>query len=426
MKNQSSSLELSENTSCAIIGGSSLTTLSSKQEISKHGFYPKTVDEYINNLVDLALEFGKIKKGQKGSLVVALAGAVQSEGERVGLTENFRLVREDHLQRGMPYFFFKQLVEAELKERGYKEIEVFGYNDAVPAISAILCQENTEEVLSNFENELNLKGKDSYSIKYMINGTGTGEANLNPDTAKIITAEKGHLKPSLLWYELNPFFKFMSRFSVIGQNRSIERLIAGGPTHKSPRHFSRLFSTSIELLRKGNGNEQNELAIILGFENYEELVRADNPNNLLQSDINSLSENSPLMKLGSAVKENNRLALSFSRVFANALGSSFACMHYSIGEMPDSPLNTFIGINDIRHSALGFIRSDGSTTALLSSDPEKWQILNNSAERYASLISNKPNEKLFKILDINQTFPNIHPDFGGLPRLAAQKLLSIS
>ena len=97
-------------------------------------------------------------------------------------------------------------------------------------------------------------------------------------------------------------------------------------------------------------------------------------------------------------------------------------MHFAIGEMPDAPLNTFIGPEQVRSYALGFLRSDGSTTALFAGDQEAWNIIEQSASDYAKYIS-ASNSHCFKVLNINDTFPHIHPDFGGLPKLAEQKLV---
>jgi hypothetical protein len=415
-----SSLNLADGTSCVVLGGSSITTLSQNGEVKKHSFYPTTVEEYIKGIVDNALENGRLTKGNPGVLVVAAPGAFQNEGTVAGLPPNFHRVREDAIQRGMPNLFFKQLVEEELEERGYGSVKACGFNDAVPALTAILTQPNTQEVLQEFEGELKSQDRSTYAITYMINGTGTGEASIYPDNNKIVTAERGHLKPNLLWYELNPFFKFITRFAIVGKNRSIERLIAGGPDKREARHFTKILNAVLNVLNQPKHPEALELAKILGFSSYDEMLKADGENGILKVKIDT-DKASSLLQLGQATKAGSKLAIQFRNIFAKALGSSLAHMHFAIGEMPDPPLNTFIGPNDVRRSALAFIRSDGSTTALLAGDQEAWQILQESAQAYANGILSC-NSHLFKVRDINTTFPNIHPDFGGLPVLAEKKL----
>ncbi len=419
---KSNCLELTNNTACLVVGGSSITSLSASGNIDKHSFYPKTLEEYLNGIVDTALQYGRLNKNTKGVAIIALAGAVQREGELVGLTENFRLVREDaQQQKGMHILLFRQLVEEEFAKRGYN-IRVFGYNDTVPALSAIISQPNTNEVLNNFEEELGIHDKSLYSLKYMINGTGTGEASLNPDTAIITTAEKGHLKPNYLWYTINPFFKFITRFAIVGENRSIERSLAGGPAQRSVRHFSKILNEVIMVLKNKNHAEVEGLSQVLGFRNREELVKADGINGVLNI-IPDETKPSVLPDLGKAIERGSQVAINIKNAFARGLGSSMAYMHFAMGEMPDTPLNTFIGPNDIRESALGFIRNDASTTALLTGK-EVWETLNQSAQQYANaVLINKPN--LFKVLNINEVFPNIHPDFGGLPALAESKLKNL-
>lgn len=417
-------LDLADNSSCLVLGGSSLTTLSADLSIQKHNFYPKTLDEYINGIVDAALQYGKLHKNHRGVLVTALAGAVQREGELVGLTDNFRLVRDDAVQRGMNNLFFRQLVEDEFVNRGY-EISVFGYNDTVPALSATMSQPNTEAILREFEQELGTSDRSRYALKYMINGTGTGEATLLPDSGKIITAEKGHLKPCYLWYRLNPLFRFVTRLSVVGQNRTVERTIAGGPNQRSARHFSKILNEIISVLKDKSHPEADGLSVVLGFQSHADLMASDVPGGLLAITPDE-DQPSSLIQLGQAVSRNSRPALAIRNAFARALGSAMAFMHFAIGEMPDVPLHTFIGLNEVRESALGFIRSDGSTTALLSTDTESWAILNRGARDYADAVLGADNGHLFRILNINTAFPDIHPDFGGLPKLAEKKLAAVT
>ena len=257
----------------------------------------------------------------------------------------------------------------------------------------------------------------------MINGTGTGEAAIYPDNNKIVTAEKGHLKPNLLWYELNPFYKFITRFPIVGQNRSIERLIAGGPDRREARHFTKILNAVLDILNQPQNPDVEGLAQVLGFANYQELRQADGQHGILTTEI-STEKASSLLQLGQAVQKGSKLAIELRNAFAMALGSSLAHMHFAIGEMPDPPLNTFIGPNEIRSSGLGFLRSDGSTTALLSDDKTAWDLVAKSAQDYAkSIMCQKPH--CFKVLNINSTFPNIHPDFGGLPSLAEKKLAKL-
>lgn len=422
VKNGQNLLRLQENTACLVVGGSSITTLCEKGEINKHSFYPKNLDEYKDGIVSFALECGRLKKESAGVLLASLAGAVQREGELVGLTENFRLVREDAIQRGMPVLLFKKVIEEEFARRGYKNIKVFGYNDAVPALVATLNQPNTEEILKDFERKLGTSDRSLYSLKYLINGTGTGEATLSPDTREVITAEKGHLKPNYLWYRLNPFFRYVTRLPIVGENRTFERTIAGGPTERSARHFSKILNAVILCLqKKQNAEEAEGIARVLGFMNYEEFVKADGPNGLLKIQPEE-DKPSSLPKLGQAVKNGSLPAARIRDAFARALGTAMAHMNFVVGQMPDVPLNTFIGINEIRSSALGFIRSDGSTTALLGKSPEAWQILNQSAREYCQAYLGDSESFAFEILDINETFPHVHPDFGGLPALAGFKL----
>jgi hypothetical protein len=410
------------NTSCVVMGGSSLATLSADGEVKKHPFYPNSVQEYIQGIVEAALSYGKLVKNEKGVLVIAAPGAFQNEGAIAGLPPNFHRVQDDAKQRGMPNLFFRQLVEEELKRKGYSHVKAYGYNDTVPALSATLTQPTTHEVLTAFEKELGSNDRSQYAIKYMINGTGTGEGVIYPDTHQIITAEKGHLKPNYLWYELNPFFKFIIRFPEIGQNRTIERLVAGGPDRREARHFTKILNAVITILNSHKHSELDELARVLEFKNFEELKAADGENGILKIKMNT-EEASSLIQLGQAVQKGSILASRFKNAFAKALGSSLSLMHFAIGEMPDPPLKTFIGPNDIRPSVLGFIRSDGSTTALLGGDKEAWTLLEQNAKAYASACL--PGKKhLFRVLDINATFPDIHPDFGGLPALAHKKLLA--
>ncbi|MDJ0626031.1 MAG: hypothetical protein QNJ31_06675 [Candidatus Caenarcaniphilales bacterium] len=413
-------IELKSGTSCVVLGGSSIATLSSNGEVQKNQFYPNSVAEYVKGIVDAGISYGKIEKDKKGVLVIAAPGAFQNEGAIAGLPPNFHRVKEDAVQRGMPNLFFRQLIEEELEKRGYKETKAYGYNDSVPALCATLTQENTEEVLKDFENELGIHNRSEYSINYIINGTGTGEGEIEPDTQKVRTAEKGHLKPDYLWYELNPFFKFIIRFPEIGQNRTIERLVAGGPDRREARHFTKILNAILNILNSSDHPDIQGLSRVLGFKNYEELIRADGENGILKTQFDT-EEASSLVQLGQAIKDGSKLAVEFRNVFAKAIGSSLAMMHFAIGEMPDPPLKTFIGPNDIRSSILGFIRSDGSTTALFAGEQNAWKLLEENTKAYAkAMVGDKPH--LVRVLDINGTFPNIHPDFGGLPALAANKL----
>lgn len=413
-------LYLEEGTSCLVVGGSSLATLSSKGEVNKSPFYPSTVEEYMRGIVEAGINNGKLEKGKKGVLVIAAPGAFQNEGSIAGLPPNFHRVQDDARQRGMPNLFFRQLIEEELERKGYEDVSAYAYNDTVPALSATLTQPNTEAVLSEFEAELKSDDRSQYAIKYMINGTGTGEGVIYPDTHRIVTAEKGHLKADFLWYQLNPFFKYIIRFPEIGQNRSIERLIAGGPDRREARHFTKILNAILNILNNPKHSEIEGLSRAFGFSNYAELLQADGPSGILKIKMNT-EEASSLIQLGQAIKTGSQLALKFRQIFAKALGSSLALMHFAIGEMPDPPLKTFIGPNDIRSSILGFIRSDGSTTALLTGDPDAWKLLEDNAKAYAkAMLGDQPH--LFRVLDINATFPNIHPDFGGLPVLAKKKL----
>lgn len=417
-------LNLADNTACVVLGGSSITGLSRTGDVHKSSFYPTTVEEYLQGLVDAALEYGTLQKDKKGVLLVAAPGAFQNEGVIAGLPANFHRVKEDALQRGMPNLYFKKLLEQELSNRGYDQIAAFGYNDAVPALLATMCQPNTDYVLNKFEEELGDNDQSQYAIKYMINGTGTGEATLLPDTRQVITAEKGHLKPTLLWYQLNPFFQFMTQTSIVGENRSIERLIAGGPTEKSIRHFSKILKAALDILRNAAHPLRDGLALELGFSNYTELTEADSNSGLLSMNVDDTNK-SILHILSTFILQNNPLALAFQRIFVRALGVSMAYMHFAIGEMPDEPLHTFIGPRSVRRSALGFIRTDGSTTALMGTDPAVWELLNKAAQEYANCVLNVNDlniSSLFRILNINEVFPHIHPDFGGMPSLAEHKL----
>jgi hypothetical protein len=422
---RTSNLTLSDGTACIVLGGSSMALLATSGDVEKVSFYPKNLQEYLDGIVDSAIHSGKLKKNEAGVLVVAAPGAFHNEGTLVGLTDNFHRVRDDAIQRGMPNIFFRDLVEAELAKKGYNKTKVYGYNDTVPAISATLGQPNTEEVLQTFERELyskerDIKDRSQYVIKYMINGTGTGDASMFPDTGKVLTCEKGHLKPDFLWYQINPFFKYVTRLQVVGQNRTIERLIAGGPNNREARHFTRILNTVLNVLNNPQDPEANDIAKVLGFQNYDEMLRADGPNGILTTKINTEGASS-LQQIGEAILKGSGLALNIRDIFARALGSAMAFMHFAIGEMPDVPLNTFISPADVRYSALGFIRSDGSTTALLGTEGRGWEILEKAAQEYAhAIVGNKPH--LFKVLNINTTFPNIHPDFGGLPHLAKTKL----
>jgi hypothetical protein len=412
-----------EGTACVVLGGSSLTSLDTKGEVKKHSFYPTSVEEYIKGIVEIGLDHSNLSKDKPGVLVVAAPGAFQNEGTIAGLPPNFHRVREDAIQRGMPNLFFRQLVEDELEKRGYIHVKAFGYNDAVPALSAVMSQSNTEEVLGTFEKELKNTDRSEYAIVYMINGTGTGEATLNPDSNKIVTAEKGHLKPNLLWYELNPFFKFMTRFPIVGQNRSIERLVAGGPDKREARHFTKILNAVLDVLNDKKNPELEGLSRVLGFTNYDELLRADGENGILKTKMSTETASS-LVQLGQAVKAGSKLAIEFRNIFAKALGASLAHMHFAIGEMPDPPLNTFIGPIEVRNSFLGFLRSDGSTTALIAGNDEAWTLLEQTAQNYAkAILDGRPH--LLRVKDINSTFPNIHPDFGGLPTLAENKLAKL-
>ncbi len=416
-------LDLANNTSCVVLGGSSIATLAADGKVQKNSFYPASVQEYFTGIVEAAVNYGKLNKGEKGVLLIAAPGAFQNEGAIAGLPPNFHRVREDALQRGMPNLFFRQLIEEELFRQGYEKVKAYGFNDTVPALTATLSQPNTDQVLKSFEEELGIHDKSVYAIKYMINGTGTGEGGINPDTNRIVTAEKGHLKPDFLWYELNPFFKFVIRFPEIGQNRSIERLIAGGPDKREARHFTKILNAVLKILNDSQHQGLNELAQSLNFANYAELIKADGENGILKMTINT-EKASSLIQLGEAIKNGSELASRFRDVFAKALGSSFALMNFSIGEMPDPPLKTFIGPNDIRASVLGFIRSDGSTTALLANSHEAWKLLEQNAKAYAQAVMGE-NHHLFKVMDINATFPHIHPDFGGFPILAHKKLQNL-
>ncbi|HEY9885878.1 MAG TPA: hypothetical protein V6C96_01320 [Vampirovibrionales bacterium] len=415
-----SSIELANGTSCVVLGGSSIATLSNNEEVKKNSFYPSSVDEYIKGIVEAGITNGKLEKDKKGILLVAAPGAFQNEGSIAGLPPNFHRVKEDAEQRGMPNLFFRQLLEDELFKQGYKEVKAFGYNDSVPALAATLAQPNTEEVLEAFENELGVKDRSKYAITYLINGTGTGEGAIHPDTNTIITAEKGHLKPDFLWYELNPFFKFITRFPKIGGNRTIERLVAGGPDKREARHFTKLLNAVLDVLNESDHKDNEELSRVLGFQNYAELIKADGESGILKQQM-STDEASSLVQLGQAIKRGSKLAVQFRNVFAQALGSSIARMHFAIGEMPDPPLNTFIGPQQVRSSLLGFIRSDGSTTALFANDEEPWKLLEQNAKAYAAALLPRT-KHLVKVVDINKTFPRIHPDFGGLPKLAEKKL----
>jgi|GEM_PF-3959043 len=414
-------IDLQEGTACVVLGGSSITTLSPSGEINKNQFYPTSLEEYVKGIVEASLSHGRLQKSRPGVLLVSAPGAFQNEGAIAGLPPNFHRVKEDALQRGIPNLFFRELVESELNKRGYGEVLAYGYNDAAPALAAVLSQSNTEEVLSGFETELNVKRSD-YAIKYIINGTGTGEASLYPDNSKILTAEKGHLKPNFLWYELNPFFKYITCLSVVGQNRSIERLLAGGPEQRTIRHFTKIFNAVVDSLKDPESPFLQGLSEVLGFQNYQELQEADGQNGLLS--LSKQDSSLSLKDLGVCIEAGSAVALSIRNAFARALGSAAAYMHFVVGEMPDTPLNTFIGPLDIRHSALAFIRSDGSTTALFAQDKEAWNILERGAQDYAKAnLRDEPH--LFKVLNINEIFPNIHPDFGGLPELAADKLARI-
>ncbi|MDX1918671.1 MAG: hypothetical protein SFT81_05980 [Candidatus Caenarcaniphilales bacterium] len=418
-----SQLELVVGCSCVVVGGSSLTSLSSKGEVEKHHFYPTSVEEYINGIVDAALQYGRLEKSKPGVLMVAAPGAFQNEGTIACLPPNFHRVQEDARQRGMPNLFFRSLVEEELQKRGFDQVKAYGYNDAVPALVATLTQPNTEEVLTEFEEELASKERSDYAVAYMINGTGTGEAAIYPDSHRIVTAEKGHLKPNFLWYELNPFFKYITRLPIVGQNRSIERLIAGGPHRREIRHFTKILNAVLDLLVLEEHPDQAGLVRALGYPSIGALRKADTPSGLLKIHLTQKKEASNLGigHLSDGIKSNSDLAVRLRNIFARAVGSAFAYMHFAIGEMPDTPLNTFIGPNDIRCSALGFIRSDGSTTALLGGDPKVWEILEHGAQDYSkAMLDGTPH--LFRVKEINHTFPDIHPDFGGLPALAAAKL----
>jgi hypothetical protein len=414
-------LNLKEGTACVVLGGSSIAILTADGEVLKNPFYPNSVEEYIKGIVDAAVKHGRLKQDQPSVLLVAAPGAFQNEGAIAGLPPNFHRVQEDAKQRGMPNLFFRELVEEELSKYGYEKVRAYGYNDTVPALTATLSQPNTEEVLASFEKEAKVSNRGEYAISYLINGTGTGEGAIYPDTQKIITAEKGHLTPDYLWYELNPFFKYIIRFPQIGQNRSIERLVAGGPDRREPRHFTKILNAVLDILSASSYTDiQNELSVTLGFKNYQELVAADGSNGILRIKLTTEGASS-LVELGQAIKEGSELAKRFRNVFAKAIGASLARMHFSIGEMPDPPLKTFIGPGEIRSSVLGFIRSDGSTTALFAGQKEVWKLLEDNAKAYAAaVLGDKPH--LFKVMDINSTFPNIHPDFGGLPALAEQKL----
>lgn len=423
-------LSLASGTACIVLGGSSITTLDSEGVVQKHDFYPKTVEDYFKGIVDYALEHGSLIKGQKGVLLVSAPGAFQNEGAIAGLPPSFHKVKEDAEQRGFPNLFFRQLLEEELASRGYESVKAYGYNDAVPALVATICQENTDEVLTAFEKKLGTYDRSKYAIKYMINGTGTGDATLMPDSKKVVTAEKGHLKPNLLWYQLNPLYKFATRFTIVGKNRTIERLVAGGPTQRSVRHFSKILKELLTVLNTQDSPHNDELSQILGFANYQELITYNQEQDLLGVALDEDNEMSLLQTLGSFIKLENKIAIAFRNAFAQALGSSMAYMNYVLGEMPDSPLNTFIGADDIRYSVLGFMRTDGSTTALLGNDEQAWALLNKNAQLYAEAILNMhgscpvkyDHNIIFNILNINETFPNIHPDFGGLPQLAKDKL----
>ncbi|MDX1919111.1 MAG: hypothetical protein SFU25_00070 [Candidatus Caenarcaniphilales bacterium] len=415
------SLNLEDGTSCVVLGGSSIATLSDKGEVKKHPFYPNSVEDYIKGIVDSGLSYGKLQKGKPGILLVAAPGAFQNEGAIAGLPPNFHRVQEDAKQRGMPNLFFRQLIEEELEKRGYEQVKAYGYNDTVPALTATLCQPNAEEVLKDFEKKLGTNDRSEYAITYLINGTGTGEGAIYPNNHKIVTAEKGHLTPDYLWYELNPFFKYIIRFPQIGQNRTIERLVAGGPDRREPRHFTKILNVILDILNDQNRREvHEELSQALEFKNYQELLKADGENGILKIKFTTEGSSS-LVELGQAIGAGSHLAVRLRNIFAKAIGASIARMHFAIGEMPDPPLKTFVGPNEIRSSVLGFIRSDGSTTALFSGQPEAWSLLENNAKAYAkALLGDK--KHLFQVMDINSTFPNIHPDFGGLPALAAQKL----
>lgn len=414
-------LELEDGTSCVVLGGSSIATLSSNSEVKKNPFYPNSVEDYIKGIVEAGITYGRLNKDKAGILLVAAPGAFQNEGSIAGLPPNFHRVQEDARQRGMPNLFFRQLIEEELERKGYEQVKAYGYNDTVPALTATLSQPNTEEVLANLETQLGTDNKAEYAITYLINGTGTGEGAIHPDSQRIITAEKGHLTPDYLWYELNPFFKYIIKFPQIGQNRTIERLVAGGPDRREPRHFTKILNVILDILNDSNHREiHEELAQSLGFKNHAELLKADGDNGILKIKF-STEEASSLVELGQAIKAGSKLAVEFRNVFAKAIGASIARMHFAIGEMPDPPLKTFIGPNEIRSSVLGFIRSDGSTTALFAGQAEAWSLLENNAKAYAkALLGDK--KHLFQVLDINSTFPNIHPDFGGLPALASKKL----
>ncbi len=412
-------LKLAEGTACLILGGSSLTTLAPDGSVEKHSFYPTNVEEFLGGILGGALGYGRLNKGKAGVLVLAGPGAFQNEGATVALVPSQHRVKDDAKQRGLSHFPLKQLLETRFREAGYA-VHVFAYNDAVPALTAVMSQPNTEQVLSDFEQKLSSPSRSSYAVKYMINGTGTGEATLHPDTLELITAEKGHLKPNYLWYELNPFFKLATQLPLVGQNRSIERLIAGGPDLREARHFTKILNAVIAVLRDPQHSLNAGFCHLLGFSSLEELTAADGKAGILGLDLQTEGASS-LRSLGNALGHGSILAQRLRNKLARALGVSLAHLHFCIGEMPDAPLHTFIGVHDIRPSALAFLRSDGSTTALFANSPECWVELNRGARDYAfALLGDRPH--LLEVLDINSVFPNIHPDFGGLPELAASKL----
>ena len=422
---EASTLALAPGTACVVVGGSSLTTLSAQGEVKKHSFYPGTLEEYTDGITTAALQYGRLERDTPGILLVAAPGAFQHEGRTATLPPSFAKVKDDSIQRGMPFLFFNQLIEEKFEKRGYHKVKVHGYNDTVPALMATMSQPNTPAVLGAFEGALHTSDRSTYAIKYLINGTGTGEASLLPDTNKIITAEKGHLKPNLLWYELNPFYKWATLLPDVGQNRTIERLVAGGPADRTPRHFTKIFNTILKELSTAQAEVNQELALALGFANHAELRNADgsSPQRLLNDQ--GLWPELTLKQLGAAIDAQNPLGLALQRVFARALGTAFAHMHFAIGEMPDSPLNTYIGALDVRRSALGFIRSDGSTTALLGNATATWKILETGAQEYAARVLSSTERHLFTVLNMNVVFPHMHPDFGGLPTLAEKKRLKL-
>jgi hypothetical protein len=412
-------LALAAGTACVVVGGSSITTLDREGEISKIAFYPTSLDEYLEGIVDAALTSGRLVSDAPGVLLVSSPGAFQREGETAALPPNFHRVNDDAAQRGMPYLAFRDLLESFLKDKGYAQVQAYGYNDAVPALVAIPEQPQAGSVLAALDARTS-------SLTYMVNGTGTGEASLWPDTKQVMTAEKGHLKPNLLWYRLNPFFEAASRISLVGANRSLERLMAGGPAEREPRHFTKILEAVLDVFERRRGDDvvRGVLAESLGLGSYQEVLDADSECGLLAMRRAGGAEESVLRLLPLAAKQGSRLAQRIQVAFAAGLGASLAHMHYAIGEMPDYPLKTFVYPHQVRPNVWGFIRSDGSTTAALSGSETAWRALRDNAHAYACAVTGNPDAEV-RIMDVNHCFPDIHPDFGGFPELAAQKLAGI-